>query len=550
MKSDETIAVGLFTFDPNTLQLTDNSGDQVTLRTQSAEVLAMLVARAGEVVSKDDILDTVWKDTFVTDDSLVQCIADIRRALSDTQHEIIQTFPKKGYRLNGAADVPAPNPVSAPSPVPAPIAARRPLRKPMLGLLAVLLVVAGYFALAPASDTPSLRDAVPTIAVLPFDDFSAGDDKGYLSDAISEGIITELARSRIFTVISRNSSFIFRDTDQDIREIANKLGVEYILEGSQQKNGDALKVTAQLIDGATAEHIWAHSYELDIGDLFIVQEKIIRTVADRVGKKIEERPLPPSDPDKVEALHWVMLGIKEIRKDFSASGTAKVRALSLKAIEADPDSSEGYTSLALTYRSDAVFGWNGLDRDQALILAETHADKAISLDPENSMAHYVRARIHTERNEMEKSVIRYARAIELNPSDSRLLNGSSSPLLYIGRTDEGIARIRQAMGLDPFHQEDYLWQLAWGLWQRGDCHEAETSILKMDNISPGASRMLSAALACQGKIDAARERLAVFTAISSQTTLSGERERLAEMWTAPGALDRWIEDLRKAGMAE
>ena len=199
-----------------------------------------------------------------------------------------------------------------------------------------------------------VRATCRRIAVLPFEDFSAGADKGYLSDAVAEGIITELARSKTYAVIARNSSFRYRDQPVDARQIGDELGVDYLLEGSQQKIGDRLKVTAQLLNAHDGSHVWANTYNREIGDLFVVQEEIIRTLADRVGRRIE-RPLPKSDAAQVSALHYLLMGFAETDKDFSAAGNELLRQFSLKAIEADPNSQFGYIGLALSYRNDAVF---------------------------------------------------------------------------------------------------------------------------------------------------------------------------------------------------
>jgi TolB-like protein len=375
--------------------------------------------------------------------------------------------------------------------------------------------------------------------VLPFEDHSAGADKGYLSDAIAEGLITELARSRIYAVVARNSSFKYRGQATDVREIGRDLGVDYVLEGSQQKVGDRLQVNAQLIDARTGHHLWANLYDREIGDLFVVQDEIVRTLADRVGARIE-RPLPETSAARVSALHYYLLGIAEVRANFSAEGVAAMRRLALRAVAADPNSPFGHINLAWASRHDAVFGWNGADRDAALTEAEGFADRAIALDPDNPEAHFIRARLHEERGEWEQAIQRYDRAIELNPSDSNVLNGSSSPLLYVGRTDEAIARIRQAMGVDPFHPDHFHWQMSWALWEKGDCDGAVREMQKMAPIPDPAQRMLAAALSCAGRPEAARDALAIFLKDLQPGKLAGERERLAPLWAArqPGSLDR------------
>lgn len=536
-KSPEFIRLGRAVFDLASRELRDQHGNPLELRSQSAEVLSHLARHPGKVVAKADLIAAVWPDTFVTDDSLVQCIADIRRALGDDGRKMVLTHPRKGYRLVPTAQ--------------AAVSANRLLdRRTLIGaavLAGVLAVVALFFW--PVAKTGKDSDDRPAIAVLPFEDFSAGQDKGFLSDAITEGLITELARSKSYSVIARNSAFKYRGKATDIREIGKDLGVDYVLEGSQQKVGDRLKVNAQLIDARTGHHLWANLYDREIGDLFVVQDEIIRTLADRVGYRIE-RPLPLTSKARVSALHYAMLGIAEIRANFSAEGVEVLRNLALQAVAVEPKSPFGYINLAWADRHDAVYGWNGADRDTALTKAEAYADKAIAFDPENAEAHYIRARLHEERGEWEQAIFRYETAIELNPSDSNILNGSSSPLLYVGRTDEAIARIQEAMGIDPFYPDHFNWQMSWALWEKGDCDGAVREMQKMAPIPDPAQRMLAAALSCAGRVENAKEALAIFLKTSNQKSLRDERERLTPIWGASGSLDRWIKDLRAAGMPE
>ncbi|RWP09254.1 winged helix-turn-helix domain-containing protein [Mesorhizobium sp.] len=218
-KSAETITFGGFVFLAKSRELRTVEGKAVDLRSQSAEVLSALAARPGEIVSKDALMQAVWPDTFVTDDSLTQCIADIRRALEDDKHMIVQTLPKRGYRLHadplGAA---GPNAVAGTE-----RAKTRSSRRSLIIAALVLFAVAisSYFSAKMWQSAPVPSSDMPRIAVLPFEDFSAGADKGYLSDAVAEGIITELARSKTYAVIARNSSFRYRDQPVDIRQIGD-----------------------------------------------------------------------------------------------------------------------------------------------------------------------------------------------------------------------------------------------------------------------------------------------------------------------------------------
>jgi TolB-like protein/DNA-binding winged helix-turn-helix (wHTH) protein/predicted Zn-dependent protease len=549
-KSAETITFRGFVFLTKSKRLQTVEGKAVDLRSQSAEVLYALAARPGEIVSKDALMQAVWPDTFVTDDSLTQCIADIRRALGDDKHVIVQTLPKRGYRLNAdASDAADPNAAAG--------AERARTRSSRRGfILAALVLVAAaigtYYGAEMWRSAPVRSTDMPKIAVLPFEDFSVGADKGYLSDAVAEGIITELARSKTYAVMARNSSFRYRDQSVDARQIGVELGVDYLLEGSQQKIGDRLNVTAQLLNAHDGSHLWANTYNREVGDLFVVQQEIIRTLADRVGRRIQ-RPLPKSDAAQVSALHYHLMAIAEMRSSaFTAAGNQLVRQLSLKAIEADPNAQFGYIGLAWSYRHDATFGWHEQEhnRDEALKRAAEYADKAILLAPDDAEAHNVRARIHAEAGEMEQALARFDQAIALHPSNSSTLMGSTDPLLYVGRTDEAIDRIEQAKGIDPFHPDWLHWQMGWALWEKNDCRGALAAMRKMSRIPTGARRMLAGIYACLGNEREAKEALAVFLQDSPGQSISQERSKWEKVWTAPGSLDRWIEHMRIAGLPE
>ncbi|KQZ95335.1 hypothetical protein ASD64_18820 [Mesorhizobium sp. Root157] len=548
LKPAETIAFGSFVFLTKCEQLQTVEGKTIDLRSQSAEVLSVLATRLGEIVSKDALMQAVWPDTFVTDDSLTQCIADIRRALGDDAHVIVQTLPKRGYRLNAdPSDVAGPNAAAG-----AERARTRSSQRNFILAAIVLVAVAigAYYGAETWRAAPVRSGDMPRIAILPFEDFSTGADKGYLSDAVAEGIITELARSKTYAVIARNSSFRYRGHPVDARQIGDELGVDYLLEGSQQKMGDRLKVTAQLLNAQAGSHIWANAYNREIGDLFVVQEEIIRTLADRVGRRIE-RPLPQSDAAQVSALRYYLMGGFEMHNNFSAAGNKLLRQLNLKALEADPDSQFGYIGLAWSYRNAALFGWHAPEQtyEEALKRAAEYADKAIQLAPDDADSHFARAQIHSEAGEVEQALARYDQAIALNPSDSDILVHSAGVLLNIGRIDEAIARIEQAKGIDPFHPDWFHWQMGWALWEKNDCGAALAAMRKMSKIQIGAHRMLAGIHACLGNQREAKETLAVFLEDSPGDSIREQRRKWEKTMT-PGSLERWIEHMRIAGLPE
>ena len=520
-------------FDLVSRSLTAPEGTLIPLRAQSAEVLALLVAAKGDVVSKDDIIAQIWPDTFVTEDSLVKCIADIRKALGDTDRTRVQTIPKIGYRLNGADMAPASG------------------RGARIGALPVMGAIAAAFALVlwvlwPATEPVELPDK-PRIAVLAFDDFSTGADQEYLSDAIAEGLITELARFPTLGVISRTSSFSYRGTGADIDTIRDELRVHYVLEGSQQKAGNALKVTAQLIDTRSGAHVWTESYDRQLADLFTLQEEIVRAVAGIVADIVELRPLPSSDLDQVTALKYFLEGIG------SPDSRAQIESrfvLGDKALAVDPDSEWGYLIHGWAHRHMAVFYSSPEEKPLHLEQAARFADRAVALAPRNFYGYWLRARVQGEYGDHEAAIATYGQAIALNPSASNLVVGSSSPLLYPGRFEEGLAVIDRALDLDPKHTGWFHWQRAWALWELGRCDEALASFQRMAKIFGGAHRMLAATHACLGQKSEAVAALKVFLDDNPGATLTAEAEKHKVTWPNPPSVARWLKDMAFAGMPE
>jgi adenylate cyclase len=246
------------------------------------------------------------------------------------------------------------------------------------------------------------------------------------------------------------------------------------------------------------------------------------------------------------------MGRAEIENDFSAAGNELLRQFNLKAIETDPNSQFGYIGLAWSYRNDANFGWHEQEHnhDEALKLAAEYADKAILLAPDDAEAHQIRARIHTEAGEIDQGIAQYDQAIALNPSNSEILVNSTDPLLMVGRKDEAIDRIKLAMGIDPFYPDWFNWQMGWALYEKNDCQAALTAMRKMSRIPSGAQRMLAGIYACLGNVQAAKEALAVFLQNSPGDSISKQRREWEKLYTAPGALDRWIGHMRIAGLPE
>jgi TolB-like protein/DNA-binding winged helix-turn-helix (wHTH) protein len=532
MKSSETVVLNGFRFTPLTGDLVSPDQNARPLRNRSAKVLGVLVGADGALVPKDEILAKVWPDSFASDESLAQCIADIRKALEDPDHKLIETIPRKGYRLNAGGLKP-----------------RRVDRNALVwSILVALIVLVAGLAYWNVHQSPTLPNK-PRIAVLAFDDFSAGEDKGYLSDALAEGVITELARFDELSIIARASSFHYRKSNADIGTIGEELRANYVLEGSQQKVGDRLVVTVQLIDTNSAGHLWAERYERPLADLFVVQEEIVRAVAWVVSDIVVKRPLPASSMSTVSAMRYFMKA-RQINSNPSREGIAETFVLADKAIAEDPGSPWGYLGAGWARRHMAVHYAAAEEKSVLLDDAAAFAEKAIAIDPDNYLGHYLLASLHQEKGEFEAAIIKYQKAIELNPSAANVLVASSTPLLYVGRIDEAIEIIRQALEIDPKHRGWFHWQLAWAQWEKGRCQDALSSFQRMTQIPNAAHRMLAAVYSCLQRKDDATKALAVYLEENPEMTLSVERARINKVWPNEASIDRWLNDLAYAGMPQ
>ena len=231
-------------------------------------------------------------------------------------------------------------------------------------LVLAAAVAAGWWQTQPEGLEPLDASAMvlplpekPSIAVLALDDLSSGADRGYLSDAIAEGVITELSSFSEILVIARNSSFKYRGMAVDVRQVAQELGVHYVLEGSLQKSGSRLRVTVQLIDALAGTHIWAETYDRELEDLFAVQDEIVRAVAGAVGGKVAFHPPPSGGVNAVSALHLNLQARPLVRK-FSKEGTRKALELNLarrsKPTRSRPLATSGWP---LSIRGRNTAGW-------------------------------------------------------------------------------------------------------------------------------------------------------------------------------------------------
>ena len=264
----------------------------VHLAPKSMAVLQCLVAASNTVVSRKRIFETVWPSALVCDEALTQRIAELRRAFGDSHvhPRYIETFPKSGFRL-----IPAAVPLDGASPAPPasaqlPETARRSGRRLVPGLLAIAAALAVAWYAVTREDPPPVEAMAParSIAVLPFDDLSERRDQGWLADGVTEEILNALTQMPGLRVTARKSSFYFKGGDYPVAEIAERLGVDFLIEGSLRRDGDRIRITAQLIRTSDESHAWSESYDRTLENVLDVQVEIAEHVAAELGVVFDE----------------------------------------------------------------------------------------------------------------------------------------------------------------------------------------------------------------------------------------------------------------------
>jgi adenylate cyclase len=436
------------------------------------------------------------------------------------------------------------------------------LRK-QYGLVIVVLIIIGvsiYFAyMGGQQEDPTSMDQMslpipdkPSIAVLPFANNSNDPDQEYLSDGISGDIITDLSKIKGLTVIARNSSFSFRDKTTTVQEIGKSLGVNYILEGSVQKSGNRLRVTAQLVDAKTGHQLWAERFDHGLTDIFSLQDEITREIISALSIRIsvdEQKHLGRNVPTSFEAYDLFLRG-QQFSVDFSEESIAQAVELYRQAIRLDPNYAHAYGALAVARIRQFLIGFTDTParmRDRALELARRAAD----MDPGSHQIQWSLGYIHMYRKEFDEALQAAESAISLSPNYA---DGYALLALVknnLGQADEVIPLIEKAMVLNPNYTWDYIYQLGRAYYALGE-YEKAVSYLRQAlerNESAGYPRLfLAASYVNLGEVDEAEWEITQAQMAHPEYTYSHLQK------TAPignkNLWDRFFSDLRTAGLTE
>ena len=311
----------------------------------------------------------------------------------------------------------------------------------------------------PSSSPPSQIVSTSTrsttnlgVVVLPFANMSGDKEQDYFSDGVTEDIITELSHFRELKVIARNSSFAFRGQTIGIAEIARKLAVPYVVEGSVRKSGNRLRITAQLIEAGADQHIWAERYDRELLDVFAVQDEIARSVATLCAGhvKIAAASRIKTRPTENLSAYDLVLRVRELMRHYGRQ--REKETLLAKAIELDPDYAIAHALMANVLNTDSNYDGDAGRRERAI----EYARCAIKLDPDEPWGHGMLAYCLTFMRRLPEALNHFERAAALNPNEGHLMLLRALCLMYMGRTEEAVSEIERILERDPF-ANDWFW---------------------------------------------------------------------------------------------
>lgn len=463
--------VGRWRVDPR-LDVISCDGAEVKLVPKTMEVLCCLARHPGELVTQEEIENTVWPNVVVTSSSVYQAIADLRRVLGDTRQPptYIATVPRKGYRLIAPVTPDAPAAAQQPPAQPASsqpagaagisaegsaTAAASRSRTPVLATVATLAVaviaVAAVWMLRPSGEGDAGAVDPRSIAVLPVADFSEQGNEGHFADGLTEEMLNTLAQIPGLHVTARTSAFVFKDRHADVREIGRELGTRYVLEGSVRRGNGRIRVTAQLVDARNGYHLWSKTYERPIGDVLVVQEEIARAVAESLRVTLSGESMSRLTARRTVNVNSYELYLLGRHYQLERNPEAMRRAIDYQqqAVAADPAYALAYAGLAEAHMYSFYDGNRPLAEVTRAI--EPLIAKGLQLNPQLPELYVARALLRTEQLRLQNAEQDLKRAIELNPNYAEAYVRLGAAYEYDGRPREALDAYSKAAALDPLH---------------------------------------------------------------------------------------------------
>ena len=496
--------------------------EAISVEPQVLDLLICLVQNRNRVVTKDDLIASVWRGRIVSEATLTSRVYAARKAVGDSGQgqRLIRTIARKGLRFVGDVRTGCDQSVAAADEIREPVHAALPLPER------------------------------PAIAVLPFDNMCGDPAQEYFSDGISEDIITALSKLRWFFVIARNSSFTYKGKAVHIKQVAEELGVSYVLEGSVRKLGERVRITAQLNDVTTGGHIWAERYDRDLADVFAVQDEITEAIVAAIEPQIyaaENFRARRKPPERLDAWDLVMRALSHYWRVTRQDNVAAQELLE-RAIAIDPNYGQALGLLATSHIFGVHMGWS--DKTVAP-LAERAALAAIRADSEDPWAHHALGCTYLFGRRFDDALAEFESALRLNPNFSLAQCYYCVTLAYSGRWQEAEQAVHRALRLSP---RDPLSALYYGAASYAQfvgrnydkAMELARTSIRLRGDFTGAHRVLVAASGMAGQAEVAAAALQELRRAQPDISLAWIAERMPIRLDADR--EHYLEGFRRAGL--
>ncbi len=546
----------------------------VPLRPKSFDVLVYLVRNPGRLVTKNELIESVWPDVAVTGNSLVQCIKDVREALGDDGRSMVETVAKRGYRFlpavveidaarlsAGGSEPPptGPSPTSralAPGGSPAagsgaPSGRSRRAASVVATAMATALLIAGglWWVLGPRAASRSGRpEKRLSVAVLPFAEADTAASDDYLSRGISEDIAAALGRFSNLAVASPRVVSHFHSVGTSAQDLERQLKVRYLVEGGIRRSADRVRITVRLTDLPQRVLVWSQYYDEHADTILALEEEIAARIAGALAVKLtnlEQIRAARRSTGSMEAYDFVLRG-RELLIRPNRTTHSQARAMFERAIALDAGYPAAYVGLGRVDLSAAALGWTP-DAAEALKRAESLARKAIELDESNPAAHVLLGRVYARSKEYDRAVDVLNRAVALNPSDPDSYAGLGDALLWRGDAGSAIRALETATAIDPRLSGEDLFSLGAAYFIAGRTAEATRVLERVTTRNEGNPFVYAmlAAVYAEGARDAESRAAA---AEVRRLNPFFDSEIFGSLFNRPEHRERIAAALKKAGL--
>ena len=526
----------------------------IHIEPQVFDLIVHLVRNHDRIVSKDELIETIWNGRIISEAALSSRINGARRALGDngTDQAFIRTLHKRGFRFVGDVQT-----LSAPE------AEAEPARSVPDSPVAPDSVPVRFSVAAEVSRldnivTESVKaeaSARPSIAVLPFKNMSDDLDNEYFSYGLTEDIIRLLARNRWLSVISRHSTIAFQGQEVDARKIGEQLGVRYVMVGSVRKSRDTVRITAELVRAADGKQLWSDKYDLQLEYIFDIQEEMANQIAATIEpelSKIEQQLAARKAPESLDAWDCYQRGLWNLWR-FTTPGFDLAEAYFQRAIAADPNFAPGHGALSYVNLQRAFID-EPQDRSARLEMALRQGRHAVALDPLDCFCHCALGRALCVTHQNDEALAALEVALELNPSFAQAYFAQGFNLLWYGREVEAETLLDRATILSPrdSHLSGFHHVRSWAHFSLGEydiAAEFARRATRQPNITYRAFATLAASLGRLG--DTAQAGVAAVELLQRKPNYSIETARQAFFFcNDPGFIERFVEGLRVAGISD